>query len=206
MDSLRRDDTIMQFGLLASTHEVGRDYWLRLAGGRERVELEIGPGDCGFLTSAAALHPDTLYVGIEIRPSSVARIMARPGLPDNFRLLAGDGRWIVLNLLAPDSIDAYHLYFPDPWWKKRHHKRRLVTDDFAAAAAKTLRPGGCVLVATDVAMLFEEISETLQRAGLAREPWLRDTQDPACGSYERKYRRQGRSFAQACFRKVTAGE
>ncbi|MBI5505855.1 MAG: tRNA (guanine-N7)-methyltransferase [Deltaproteobacteria bacterium] len=195
----------MHLGLLASTHDVGRDYWLRLAAGLDRVELEIGPGDCGFLTSAAVRRPDTLYVGIEIRPSSVARILERPGLPDNFRLLAGDGRWIVLNLLAPDSIDAYHLYFPDPWWKKRHHKRRLVTDEFAAAAWRTLRPGGCVQVATDVEALFDEIAQALQRAGLVREPWLRDTQDPACGSYERKYRRQGRTFTHALFRKVDSG-
>jgi len=192
----------MQFGLLASSRDVARDYWLGLAGELQRVELEIGPGDCGFLIQAAARNPETLYVGIEIRPSSVARVLARPGLPANFHLLAADGRWIVLNLLAPESIDAYHVYFPDPWWKKRHHKRRLVTDDFAAAAATTLRPGGCVQVATDVAPLFGQIAETLERAGLVRQPWVRDDSDPACSSYERKYRRQGRSFTQALFRKL----
>ncbi len=194
----------MQLGLLASTHEVGRDYWLGSPSGLQRIELEIGPGDCGFLIQTALRHRETLYVGIEIRPSSVERVVARPTLPDNFRLLAADGRWIVLNLLAADSIDAYHIYFPDPWWKKRHHKRRLVTDEFAAAAASTLRCGGCVLLATDVAPLFEEIAEILERAGLVKEPWVRDAADPACSSYERKYRRQGRSFAQAIFRKVAA--
>jgi len=191
----------MQLGLLASTHDVGRDYWLENADGLERVELEIGPGDCGFLIRAAARNPRTLYAGIEIRPSSVARVLARPDLPNNFRLLAGDGRWIVLNLLAPDSIDTYHLYFPDPWWKKRHHKRRLVTDEFAAAVASTLRRGGCVLLATDVEPLFEQIADTLARAGLVRDAWNRDADDPACSSYERKYRLQGRSFAHALFRK-----
>lgn len=193
--------TTMQLRLLASSHDVGRDYWLGLAPGVQRVELEIGPGDCGFLVQAAARSPQTLYVGIEIRPSSVTRVLARPGLPANFHLLAADGRWIVLNLLAPESIDTYHVYFPDPWWKKRHHKRRLVTEEFAAAAAATLRPGGCVLLATDVTPLFDQIAEALEHAGLVREAWVRDAGDPACSSYERKYRRQGRSFSQALLRK-----
>lgn len=196
--------TTMQLGLLASTHEIGRDYWLGLARGLQRVELEIGPGDCGFLIEAAARHRETLYVGIEIRQSSVARVVTRPSLPENFRLLAADGRWIVLHLLAAESVDTYHVYFPDPWWKKRHRKRRLINHSFAQAAMRTLRAGGSVRVATDVVPLFEEIAETLLLAGFSREPWMDRGDAPACSSYERKYRRQGRGFAQAIFRKTAA--
>ena len=44
---------------------------------------------------------------------------------------------MVRSLLAPASIDAFHVYFPDPWWKKRHHKRRLFQPELCEALAET---------------------------------------------------------------------
>ena len=26
------------------------------------------------------------------------------------------------------SLEAVHVYFPDPWWKKKHRKRRVVNE------------------------------------------------------------------------------
>lgn len=192
----------MHLGLLDSALDVGRDFWLH---GRDcdRIEIEIGPGDCGYLEAAARRSPRTLYVGIEIRPGALARVHGRREIPENLHLLEGDGRWMTLHLLAPASVDAFHVYFPDPWWKKRHHKRRLFQPDFCEAVARTLVPGGCVYVATDVAPLFAEIRAELEAAGFVVEEWVRDAADPACSSYERKYRRQGRRFEQAMFRKPT---
>ena len=190
----------MHLGLLASARDVGRDFWLG-HGDCRRVELEIGPGDCGYLIAAARRDPATLQVGIEIRPGVLSRVQARSDLPSNVRLLEGDGRWILLHLLAPGSLDAIHVYFPDPWWKKRHHKRRLFQPEFCEAVRRTLVPGGAIHVATDVAPLFRDIRAELEAAGLVAEPWVRRADDPACSSYERKYRRQGREFEQGLFRR-----
>ena len=190
----------MRLGLFSPSPEVPRDWWLTFGGGCwERVEIEIGPGNCGYLKAAAAAVPSTLHVGIEILPGSLAR--AGAALPRNLHLLVGDGGWMVEHLFQPGSIDAFHVYFPDPWWKKRHHKRRLFQPAFCAAAREALRPGGAVHVVTDVVPLFAEIRERMLEARFAEEAWQRTTSDLACSAYERKYRQQGRRFEQAIFRK-----
>ena len=189
----------MHFGLLSPSHDVGREHWLGAA--FERVEIEIGPGNCGYLMAAALAAPRCLHVGIETHAASLARVRAGGPLPRNLRLVEGDGGWIVRHLLAPQSIDAFHVYFPDPWWKKRHHKRRLFQRDFCEALARTLVPGGAVHVITDVAPLLDEIRARMQGAGFRSEGWERADSDLACSSYERKYRRQGRRFELARFRR-----
>src|SRR5207244_11562840 len=68
------------------------------------------------------------------------------------------------------SLDAVHVFFPDPWPKKRHHKRRLIQPDFAALLASRLVPGGYLHVATD----WQEYAEHVL-AVLAAAPGLRNT-------------------------------
>jgi tRNA (guanine-N7-)-methyltransferase len=190
----------MNFGLISACHDVGRDFWL--AGTAcERVVIEIGPGSCGYLLEAARRNPGTLYAGIEIYHSALERVRQKHTLLANVRLIEGDGGWMVRSLLAPASVDAFHVYFPDPWWKKRHHKRRLFQPELCEALARALTPGGTVYVVTDVVPVFREIVENMEAAGFRAEPWDRDDTDPACSSYERKYRQQGRTFEKAKFKK-----
>lgn len=195
----------MQLGLLHSSHDVDRAFWLD-GTTCERVEIEIGPGNCGFLRAAALADPGTRFVGIEILPGSLARAHRGGPLPPNLHLLEGDGGWMVRHLLAPASVDAFHVYFPDPWWKKRHHKRRLFQEDFCQAARRVLVPGGGVHVVTDVVPLFAEIRERLEAAGFEAQSWTRSDSDLACSSYERKYRQQGRRFEAAVFRSASVQE
>jgi tRNA (guanine-N7-)-methyltransferase len=47
---------------------------------------------------------------------------------------------IYLNNFIPDhSIDAIHLFFPDPWPKNRQHKRRIVQDEFVELIAQKVK-------------------------------------------------------------------
>jgi len=191
----------MHFGLLSDSRDVGRSQWLA-GSGCDRIEIEIGPGNCAFLKAAAARSPSCLYVGIEVQPGSLARARRGGPLPLNLRLVEADGGWVVRHLLADSSIDAFHVYFPDPWWKKRHHKRRLFQSGFCEALARVLVPAGVVYVVTDVVPVFRQLSERMVAAGFAAEPWQEaGRQGLACSAYEAKYRRQGRHFEQAVFRK-----
>lgn len=216
----------MHLALLSSDVQIGRDDWLagrafersdealatpgeafesprealeKPSEALEKVVIEIGPGNCGALRSAAALAPRTLHVGIEVQASSLARALRAGPIPPNLRLIESDGGWVVRHLLAPASIDAFHVYFPDPWWKKRHHKRRLFQPELCQALARVLVPGGAVFVVTDVVVLFEEIVERMTAAGFRVEPWERTI--AGSSAYEQKYRRQGRRFEKAAFRK-----
>ena len=200
------DDTPMQLGLFSAIPEVGRRFWLDARWPEpaarqdplERVEIEVGPGNCGFLRAAALAAPQTLFVGIEWLPSSVARAHRAGPFPPNLRLLEGDASWMILHMLEDRSIDAFHVYFPDPWWKKKHHKRRFFQPEICTKLARVLVPGGAVYVVTDVVPLFAEIRERMEAAGFRPEPWERPQLAPS--AYESKYLRQGRRFEQALFR------
>ena len=50
-------------------------------------------------------------------------------------MVAGDALRIFAELLPDDSLEAVHVYFPDPWWKKRHRKRRVMNGSVPEATS-----------------------------------------------------------------------
>lgn len=115
-----------------------------------RAELEIGSGNGNFLAAHSAAHPHSLVIGTELkleRCRKCARKLAAAG--------AGNGVVIhgraeqVIGWLPPETLDAVHIYFPDPWPKRRHRKRRLLRGGTVAQLAHLLRPGGCLHLVTD---------------------------------------------------------
>lgn len=122
-----------------------------LFGNSNPVELELGIGKGRFLIQQAETRPDTNFVGVEWASRYyrlVAERAAKRGL-GNFRVLRDDAAHVVTDTLAAQSIDALHIYFPDPWPKAKHNKRRLIQPPFAQAAAQALKDGGRVCLATD---------------------------------------------------------
>ena len=65
--------------------------------------------------------------------------------------------------LAADSVEAVHVYFPDPWWKRRHRKRRVMHTDFLRDVERVLRVGGALHFWTDVAEYFETTLELIRQ-------------------------------------------
>ena len=57
-----------------------------------------------------------------------------------------------------DTLEAVHVYFPDPWWKARHRKRRVLNEAFLADVGRTLRVGGRLHFWTDVQEYYETTS------------------------------------------------
>jgi tRNA (guanine-N7-)-methyltransferase len=124
------------------------------------LEVELGCGDGSFLCQYAARHSEHNYLGVERllgRLRKVERKGGRAGLK-NLRLLRIEASYVVEYLLPPGSVQALHVYFPDPWPKRKHRKKRLINERFTELAYRALAPGGIVYVRTDDVDYFAQIT------------------------------------------------
>jgi len=186
---------------------VGQMLDFRAIFGNDRpVELEIGCGKGGFLLQQARKNPHRNYFGIEWANKYykyASDRMVRWGV-QNVRLMRADARHLMIHHIPPDSLDALHVYHPDPWPKRRHHKRRLFQPEFVEAAVRALKPGAIWAVQTDHAEYFEIIrSLLLARPELRAIPFegavCFDAEQSPRTNYEVKYLREGRRiFRLAC--------
>src|SRR5437868_6164023 len=97
--------------------------WQQTFGNDHPVEIEVGFGKGLFLLTEAQKRPDVNFFGIEIERKYqlyAATRMVKRGLA-NVRLACGDARRFLHDFVPHRSVQAVHVYFPDPWWKKRHH-------------------------------------------------------------------------------------
>ncbi|MBI3246271.1 MAG: tRNA (guanosine(46)-N7)-methyltransferase TrmB [Deltaproteobacteria bacterium] len=183
--------------------------WQDIFGNANPVEVEIGFGKGSFLLALAKNHPERNFFGVEYAKRwsfRLALLIERNG-PANVLAIHADFTCLVRTMIRPESVSVYHLYFPDPWWKRRHQERRLFHHDFAAALARTLRPGGKILLASDVQSYFAEIVQQFSQVPeLSRFSWERDHVNkrgkPILTDFERKYRQEGRPLFYAGLRKA----
>ncbi len=82
------------------------------------------------------------------------------------RVIQGDAHLILHEMIQDQSLDGFHLFFPDPWPKKRHHKRRIVNSDFLALIAPKLKADGFIHIATDWVPYAEWIEEVFAASPL----------------------------------------
>ena len=172
-------------------------------GNTQPVEIEIGFGKGLFLLASALTHPQANYLGVEIERKYqlfTANRIAKRNLA-NVRLVQADARTFLRDCIPAASVQAIHVYFPDPWWKKRHQKRRVFTDSFVAACARVLEPCGVLRVATDVEEYFGIIQELLRTQSSLREQLWFDADLPiaAATNFERKARERGHPIFRAAF-------
>ncbi len=134
-------------------------------GRRTTKVLEIGFGMGETTAAIAARHPENDYLGIEVHTPGVGSLLkaiAEQGLM-NVRIVQQDAAEVLRDMIAPDLLDAVHIFFPDPWPKKRHHKRRLIQPEFVALLASRMKPGSYLHIATDWQAYAEQILEVLKR-------------------------------------------
>ena len=157
------DDHWQQYGL--SLHD-GRAEWPAIFGRRAPVVLEIGFGMGDSLLEMAASEPERDFVGIEVHPPGVGRIInnaAERGLT-NLRVYMADAMDVVDDCIPDASLSRIQIYFPDPWHKKKHHKRRIVQPAFIAKLRAKLVPGGLLHLATDWQNYAEYMLEVMSAA------------------------------------------
>jgi len=115
------------------------------------VIMEIGFG-CGAATVQIALNnPLINYLGIEVHKPGIGHLLSeiKKNNLSNIRIIEYDAAFVVCTMIARASLDAVHIFFPDPWPKKKHQKRRLVTRPFTKYLAGCLKEGGYIYMVTD---------------------------------------------------------
>lgn len=134
------------------------------------LEIEIGAGRGDFILERAEAAPERNFLAVELA-ATIAQLMAvragRRGLT-NLKIARMDARPLVNLMLPAASVDAFHIYFPDPWPKERQLKHRLFTAGFAASLRSKLKAQAPLFVATDVAGYASEIFAMLAGCGFAR--------------------------------------
>ncbi len=131
------------------------------------LEIEIGSAYGEFILDWAAAHPERHFLAFEVKWKLLARLAKRSerrGLA-NLWLSDDDARYDLPRLLAPGSVDVFHILFPDPWWKPKHQARRLFVPPFVDLLAQLLHPGGMLRVATDVPGYGEVIQDLVEGHG-----------------------------------------
>ena len=129
----------------------GRVDWTAVFGRSAPVVLEIGFGMGDSLLAMALAEPDKDFVGIEVHPPGVGRLINNAGAAGvtNLRVYMADATDVVEDCIPSGSLARIQIYFPDPWHKKKHNKRRIVQPAFVEALRPKLEMEGVLHLATD---------------------------------------------------------
>jgi len=120
-------------------------------GNTGNVIMEIGFGS-GYATSVIAqANPDKNYIGIEVHRPGIGRLLweIEKRCLSNVRIIEYDAVFAAQKMIPKGSLDAIHIFFPDPWPKKKHRKRRLIQRPFTEILCEIIKPGGYLYMVTD---------------------------------------------------------
>ena len=134
--------------------------------------LEIGFGMGESTAKIAQTLPDCDFTAVEVHTPGVGSLLKliEESSIQNIRIIQHDVVEVLQQMIADNSLDGVHIFFPDPWHKKRHHKRRLIQAEFLTLLCTKLKVGAYIHVATD----WQEYAEWVLDA-LKAEPQLKNT-------------------------------
>jgi tRNA (guanine-N7-)-methyltransferase len=168
------------------------------------LEVELGSGDGSFLAQYAGLHPERNFIGVERllgRLRKLDRKATRLGLK-NVRAVRMEAAYFVERLLPLESVNALHIYFPDPWPKRRHRKHRLINERFPHLARQALADGGVVYLRTDDADYFGQMKEVFGACAFFAETPTPEALASTLTDFERGFLERGIQTLRAGYRKL----
>ena len=143
----------------------------------DKVILEIGFGMGEATAIIAKNHPNNGYIAIDVHPPGIGKLLARIVENDltNLKVIEEDVHVVLQHMIADESLDGIHLFFPDPWPKKKHNKRRIVNEGFLSLIHPKIKEGGFIHIATDWVPYAHSIQEvfagsTLFTGGVIDKP------------------------------------
>ncbi|MCF0262629.1 MAG: tRNA (guanosine(46)-N7)-methyltransferase TrmB [Sphaerochaetaceae bacterium] len=135
----------------------------KLFGNDNPVVIEIGFGMGDSTLKIAKANPNINYLGIEVFLYGFSKLLAniaKEGL-NNIKVMRFDAVQVLQNIVCDNSVDGFHVFFPDPWPKKRHHKKRLIQLPFTTLMASKLKKGGYIYCVTDWEDYAKQMLEVL---------------------------------------------
>ena len=165
--------------------------------------IEIGAGTGLFSVELASLHPDKVFVAIDVKADRLQKGAYEAldrGLKNVFFVRARADQ--ILELFPPHSVSEIWVTFPDPFPKKRSAGRRLTHPTFLQKYATLLAPDGTLNLKHDNPDFFAWSLEQL-----VANKWildeltfdLHDTSDEKLPSarimttYEKRWLEEGRA-------------
>ena len=131
---------------------------------KQPFHIDLGCGMGRFLLARSEKFPEINFLGIDRLLKRIKKIdkKAQKLGRENIRLFRADGYYAVTYLMAPQTVDAYYIFYPDPWPKEKHHHNRIFNEQFMNSISRTLKPGGIIHTASDHLPYFEEIYALLK--------------------------------------------
>lgn len=151
--------------------EKGDMSFSEMFGNDNPVVFEIGFGNGEHLKAMMEQRPERNYFGAEpfINGMSAFLKSIDDAPHDHVRVWMDDAIALIKSFPA-ESLDIIYILNPDPWPKKKHHKRRIVRQENLVEYHRTLKPGGRLVMATDVDALAEwMVTETVNHGGFEWE-------------------------------------
>lgn len=142
-------------------------------GNKNPVIIEIGFGMGESTLKIAKENPDRNYIGIEVFLYGFSKLLANASKENvsNLRLMRFDAVQVLQDMVPDNSVDGFHVFFPDPWPKKRHHKKRLIQVPFAELLASKLKSGGYIYCVTDWEDYANQMLEVFGKVDILSNPY-----------------------------------
>jgi tRNA (guanine-N7-)-methyltransferase len=167
------------------------------------LHVDLGCGDGSFLVDLAARMQEKNFLGIERLLGRVRSASRKAAQLDNVRILRAETSYAVRYLLPIQSVDVFHLLFPDPWPKRRHWQRRLVTADFLQTIRAALVEQGILRIATDQADYFEQMRRIVDKSKQFAVTELNGGDDFPASTFEKKFKGKGGRIYRLELRKIS---
>lgn len=135
-------------------------------GNTNPIVIEIGFGMGDATAKLAKAHPEINYIGIEVHRPGVGKLLGEIKRLElkNLYIIEYDALEVLNTMVGDNSVNGFHIFFPDPWPKKRHHKRRMIQRPRTNLLAQKLAPGGYLYFVTDwleyAEFALEELTQT----------------------------------------------
>lgn len=131
---------------------------------REKLTVEIGPGNGWFLVDYLKAHSEEGYVAIEKQYKRSVKCAEKLKAHNmiNAKIIRGRGE-LLRDYFNACEVDKVIINFPTPWVKDRHRKHILFSEIFCEELSHILNKGGKLLLKSDHAQYISVASDILSK-------------------------------------------